>query len=316
MKVAITGATGFIGKLLIKKHLDLGNEVRILSRKENLDLENCDKIQVFKGDLNDKATLLNFVDNVDVLYHCAAEIKEESLMSVTNVKGTQNLIDVSKHKIKHWIQLSSTGVYGPVRTGTIEEDHQYNPINEYEKTKLISDQLVLEAGQKGFFSYTLVRPSNVFGYQMTNQSIFQLVKSIDKGLYFFIGAKGASANYVPVENVIEVLYLTAINPASKNQIYIISNWTTIENFIDTIAKALNKKAPKLRVSVGFVKFLARLTSFIPKNPLTVARVDALSNRAIYNTSKIEKELNYKPVVTVEETIEKLVGFLKNNKKYL
>jgi nucleoside-diphosphate-sugar epimerase len=316
MKVAITGATGFIGKLLIKKHLDLGNEVRILSRKENVDLENYDKIKVFKGDLNDKATLLNFVDNVDILYHCAAEIKEESLMFVTNVKGTQNLIDVSKHKIKHWIQLSSTGVYGPVRTGTIKEDQQYNPINEYEKTKLISDQLVLEAGEKGFFSYTLVRPSNVFGYQMTNQSIFQLVKSIDKGFYFFIGSKGSSANYVPVENVIEVLYLTAISPASKNQIYIISNWTTIENFINTIAKALNKRTPRLRVPIGFVKFLARLTSFIPKNPLTVARIDALSNRAIYNTNKIEKELNYKPVVTVEETIEKLVGFVKNNKKYL
>lgn len=316
MKVAITGATGFIGKLLIKKHLDSGNEVRILSRKENLEIEDLDKIQVFKGDLNDRETLLSFVDNVDVLYHCAAEIKDESLMSVTNVEGTKNLIDVSKHKIKHWIQLSSTGVYGPVRTGTIKEDQVYNPINEYERTKLISDELVLEAGKKEFFAYTLVRPSNVFGYQMSNQSIFQLVKSIEKGLYFFVGSKGSSANYVPVENVIEVLYLTAINPASKNQIYIISSWTTIENFIDTIAKALNKKTPKIRIPIGLVKFLARLTSFIPKNPLTVARVDALSNRAIYDTGKVEKELNYKPVATVEETIEKLVRFVKNNKKHL
>ncbi|MEZ0184330.1 NAD-dependent epimerase/dehydratase family protein [Flavobacterium oncorhynchi] len=316
MKVAITGATGFIGKLLVSKHIKLGNEVRILSRKENLDLENFDKVQVFKGDLNDKETLLSFVDNVDVVYHCAAEIKDESLMSVTNVEGTKNLIDVSKHKIKHWIQLSSTGVYGPVRTGTVKEDQPYSPVNEYERTKLISDELVIEAGEKEFFTYTLVRPSNVFGFQMTNQSIFQLVKSIDKGLYFFIGSKGSSANYVPVENVIEVLYLTAINPASKNQIYIISSWITIENFISTIAKTLNKNAPKLRVPIEFVKFLARLTSFIPKNPLTVTRVDALSNRAIYDTSKVEKELNYKPVVTIEETIVKVVDFVKNNKKHL
>ncbi|MFH6994872.1 NAD-dependent epimerase/dehydratase family protein [Flavobacterium sp. FlaQc-48] len=314
MKIAITGATGFIGKVLVEKHVKLGDEVRILSRKDKLDFDfkSLEKIQIFKGDLSNKELLLNFVDNVDVLYHCAAEIRDESIMKFVNVEGTINLINASIGKIKHWVQLSSTGVYGPIYDGIVVESQEYNPINEYERTKLKSDLLVLEAALKNNFSYTLVRPSNVFGYQMTNQSLFQLIKMIDKGFYFFVGSKGSSANYVPVENVVEALYLAATNPKAKNETYIVSSWSTIEFFVENIAKILDKPSPKFRISVGFTKFVAKLTFFIPKNPLTVARVNALSTKVLYKTTKIENELSYKPVVTVEETIEKLVRFYKKD----
>jgi nucleoside-diphosphate-sugar epimerase len=148
---------------------------------------------------------------------------------------------------------------------------------------------------------------------MTNQSIFQLVKSIDKGFYFFVGfQKGASANYVPVENVIEALYLAATHPRAKNEIYIISSWCTIEEFIGNIAKSLDKPFPKFRIPLGLSKSIARLTFFIPKNPLTVARINALSTRVIYKTTKIENELDYKPVSSIAETIKDLVAFYKRN----
>lgn len=312
MKIAITGATGFIGKVLVDKHVKLGHEVRVLSRKNKLDFDfnGLGKIKIFNGDLSNKESLLDFVDNVDVLYHCAAEIKDESIMNLINVDGTINLINASIGKIKHWVQLSSTGVYGPIYDGVVVESQEYNPINEYERTKLKSDLLVLEAAQKNNFSYTLVRPSNVFGYQMTNQSLFQLIKMIDKGFYFFIGPKGSSANYVPVENVVEALYLAATNPKAKNETYIVSSWRTIEVFVENIARALEKPSPKLRVSARLTKLVAKLTFFIPKNPLTVARVNALSNKVIYKTTKIENELSYKPVTTVEDTIERLVKFYK------
>lgn len=312
MKIAITGATGFIGKLVVEKHIELGDEVRVLLRNKKRQIYFNNKVQFYIGDLSDVSSLINFVDNVDVLYHCAAEIKNETIMHLSNVVGTINLIQAASGKIKHWVQLSSTGVYGPIYSGTVNESQIYNPINEYEKTKLKSDFLVLEAAEKNNFTCTIIRPSNVFGFQMSNTSLFQLVKTIDKGFYFFVGPKGASANYVPVENVIEALYLAATNPETKNKIYNVSNWCTIEDFVNNIANVLGKASPKLRMSIGFTKLVAKLTAFIPKNPLTEARVDALSNRAIYETTKIENELGYKPVVTVEETIVGLVQFYKKN----
>ena len=310
MKIAITGASGFIGKLLVDKLLSQGNEVNVLTRKRNKFIDN--RVSIFEGDLNDIQVLQEFVFGVDVIYHCAAEIKNEMLMKTVNENGTANLIEVSKSTISHWIQLSSTGVYGPIYSGTVNENQVYNPINEYEKTKLKSDFLVLEAAEKNNFTCTIIRPSNVFGFQMSNTSLFQLVKTIDKGFYFFVGPKGASANYVPVENVIEALYLAATNPKAKSEIYNISNWCTIEDFVNNIAKVLGKSSPKLRMPIRFTKLVAELTAFIPKNPLTGARVDALSNRAIYETTKIENELGYKQIVTVEETIVDLVQFYRKD----
>lgn len=313
MKIAITGATGFIGKLLVQKHIDLGDEVHVLTRKKTLN-QNSEKLHIHIGDLSDINSLSYFLDGVDVLYHCAAEIRDESIMALVNVEGTKNLICAASGKIKHWVQLSSTGVYGPIYSGIITENQSYNAVNEYERTKLEADFLVLEAAKKNIFTCTIVRPSNVFGFQMTNKSLFQLVKTIDNGFYFFVGfKKGASANYIPVENVIEALYLAATNPRAINEIYIISSWCTIEEFVGNIAKSLGRPLPKVRIPIRLSKWLAILTFFIPRNPLTVARINALSNRVIYETTKIESELQYKPIVSIEETIKGLVQFYKEKR---
>ncbi len=71
MIIAITGGSGFIGKQLVNHHIRQGDQVRLLSRKPPLkDISP----QYFLGDLsNPDVGLSNFVDNVDILYHCAGE---------------------------------------------------------------------------------------------------------------------------------------------------------------------------------------------------------------------------------------------------
>ncbi len=285
MKVGITGANGFIGGLLVKKLLEAGDEVHILSRKR---ANNDSSVITHVGDLRDIESLKSFLNHVDVLYHCAAEIKDDSKMREINVEGTRNLIAAASNKIKHWVHLSSVGVYGPISSGTISEDHPYNPINEYERTKLEADLLVMEGAKKNNFTYTIIRPSIVFGEKMNNQSLIQLIKVIDRGYYFFLGKKGASANYVSVENVIEALHLAGTNAKALNNTYIISDWTTIEDFISTISKTLSKKSPKLRLPFGPILFLAKISSFIPKNPLTTSRLYALTNRTVYSNWIIKR----------------------------
>ncbi len=139
--------------------------------------------------------------------------------------------------------------------------------------------------------------------------------SNNQGVYFYIGEKGASANYVPVENVIEALYLAATYKNAINQTYIISNYRPLESFVNEIAKNLNKKEPKIRVPLFPIKIAAYLTSFIPKNPLTINRIKALSNRTKYLTDKIERELNYNDIISVEDAIVNFVAAykIKDNK---
>lgn len=312
MKVAITGATGFIGKHLVLKHLELGDEVQIMSRKDCGNLDFSHQVKIFNADLLDNKEILDaFVDGVDILYHCAAEIRDESKMFKVNVEGTNNLIRSAKGKAKHWVQLSSTGVYGHLLSGRVTENQKLNPMNMYEKSKVASDKLVIEAGLNHFFSYSILRPSNVFAPDMRNQSLFQLIRAIDKGLFFFIGTKGANANYIPVENVVYALTLLGKDERAKGNIYNLSDSLTIESFISLIAKTLNRSTPKMRMPLFLMKGLGLLGNIIPGSPLTLGRVDALSTRVKYENNLIEKELNYNPVISIEKGIENLVANYKN-----
>jgi nucleoside-diphosphate-sugar epimerase len=306
MRIGITGATGFIGEALVKRHLSLGNKVFILSRsavKSNFDSEN---VEIFIGDLQRKETLVDFVNNVDILYHCAAEIKDESKMYLTNVIGTKNLINVASHVVKHWIHLSSTGVYGCPRKGIISEEHPYSPSNLYEQTKLESDLLVIEAGKKGAFNYTILRPSNVFGAQMRNQSLFHLINAIHKRRFVFVGPYGASANYISVENVIDGMLLAANSVKALNQVYILSDYCTLEDFVNFIVIRLGNAPSKMRCPIIFMNFIALLFYIFGKNYLSFSRVKALSNRSIYCTEKVRYHLGYSPVKSIKEEIETLV----------
>ncbi len=218
MRIAITGATGFIGGHLVRKHIELGDEVRILTRKKSEQLSFPAGVEIIHADLLDASQKLNmFLTGVDVLYHCAAEIKDEERMHRVNVEGTANLIAAAKGKIGHWVQLSSTGVYGALDDELVDEHFKPHPRNNYEKTKLEADALVLEAARKGDFTFTILRPSNVFGPDMTNQSLFQLVKAVDKGLFFSSDPKEQVRIIYPLKMSSTLWYYAEVNRKRKEK---------------------------------------------------------------------------------------------------
>jgi nucleoside-diphosphate-sugar epimerase len=303
MEIAITGATGFIGKHLLARHLVQGDQVRYLTRKKPAS-ENGAK--AYLGDLNSPDELRAFIRNVDIVYHCAAEIRDEALMAVTNVQGTANLLAAADGRIGRWVQLSSTGVYGPQRAGIITEGHPFAPVNAYEKTKLQSDLLVLDAVENRGLDAVILRPSNVYGNDMSNQSLFQLIAMINKGLFFYLGKPGATANYVHVENVVDALVLAGQTANIKSgQAYIVSDFCTLEDFAGFIAENLGKNAPSIRLPETTVRLLAKILSSITPFPLTPSRIDALTGRAVYSTELIEKELSYRNKISMAEGIADL-----------
>jgi len=57
--------------------------------------------------------------------------------------------------------------------------------------------------------------------------------------------------------------------------------------------------PRLRLPEWTIRLSVKLLGNLPKFPLTKARVDALTGRAIYSTTKIEHELGYRHIVSME-----------------
>lgn len=307
MIVGITGGIGFIGKVLVLRHLAIGDTVRLLTRRLSYDMASPNSVQVFHGDLTGPVEfLIPFVDGIDVLYHCAGEIKNQTKMYSVNVKGTENLCLAANRRIEHWVQLSSVGAYGPQYSGIVTEETPLNPVGIYEKTKTKSDQLVMNAAKEGIFTYSILRPSNVFGPSMTNQSLFQMIAMINKGLLFFIGKPGASANYIHVDNVVEGLVQCGKKDVARGQIYNLSDYRTIEEFVAIIADELRKPVPKLRLPEMPVRWVARLCERLPHFPLTESRVNALTNRSVYSIERIQQELGYVHQFSMEDGLRQMV----------
>lgn len=309
MIIAITGGTGFIGRHLIARHVARGDEVRYLTR------HTPEKViagaTAVIGDLSVIDSLLPLVRGVDVLYHCAAELNDVTKMRDTNVVGTHLLLTAANGQVKRWVQLSSTGVYGSKPTQDVNENTPINPMNAYEISKAAADELVYTAMNEQRLHGVVLRPSNVYGVDMPNQSLFQLVNMIKRGLFFFIGGRGAMVNYIHIDNVIDALVLcgTATLPAN-GQTYIVSDDCTLEEFVAIITTALGVPCPKKRLPETLVRLVARLADYLPRFPLRLSRVDALTYRHRYQTNKIESELGYRHTISMSAGLSELVRYAK------
>lgn len=305
--VFVTGTTGFIGQALVRRLLEEGNSVSILTRDpDKVPLEWKNKVFILKGDLSDKE--LRLPDGIEVVFHCAGEIKDETKMFSAHVTGTENLCAAARgNRIRHWVQLSSVGAYGPRLMGVVMEETPLKPAGIYETTKVRSDKLVTDAARNGAFTLSILRPSNIFGPTMKNRSLFQMISMIDKGLFFFIGRPGASANYIHVDNVVEALILCGKAPAAKGQIYNLSDYRNIEEFTVIISNELKKPCPKIRLSERPIRLIARYCGRLPGFPLTEKRVDALTNYSRYSIKKIQDELGYAHKVSMEEALRRMVA---------
>ena len=154
---SVTGATGIVGHRIVDRLLTDGYIVRVLSRKAPF---HDPRAHLFKGGLDDEETLRTFITDADLLFHCAAELRDETKMREVNVKGTQRLLKATENStIKYFLYLSSAGVVGITNIKEVNENTPCNPVTTYEKTKWEAEKIVAK-GIDGCRT-VILRPTNV-----------------------------------------------------------------------------------------------------------------------------------------------------------
>lgn len=297
--VAITGASGFLGKPLVSACLAAGYSVRVLSRPGSSSVFPS-SVEVFRGDLVATRNWCDFVQGVHVLINVAAELSNPHSMNTTNVEGPKRLLLAAQDAgVDRWLQLSSVGAYGPLQQGIVTEQTHESPTGSYEISKTVFDEYLRSATKQGGTSSTILRPSIVYGQGMRNQSLSQLVRMLNRGIFAFIGPAGASANYVHVSDVVGSIMLAIESPLAANETFIVSDWATIECMVGALAQGLNINPPDLRLSKSFVDFAVSCLGWLPRCPLTKGRVSALTSTARYSTEKIENTLGWRRKVPVD-----------------
>lgn len=305
MIIAVTGGTGFIGRKLVARLVQLGHKVRVATRNPNQrDLGIVD-VEYITIDLSNPSTssLKRLLDGADLLFNCAGEISDATKMRKLHVDGVAAIANVAHGRIKRWVQLSSVGVYGDVSNGHVCESAPLRPVGEYEVSKCESELLVAKLARKFSFDYVVLRPSNVYGLDMPNRSLISLVDVINRGLFFFIGKRCASANYIHVDNVVEALLLCGFSKSAVGEVYNLSDSRCIEVFVSAICGGLGIRPPRLRFPRLPVLMTVKFLSIFMRLPISVSRVNALTNRATYSFQKICIQLGYRHIVSMESGVQ-------------
>lgn len=191
MKLLVTGGAGFIGSNFIhywlKKHPDDQiinfDKLTYAGNLQNLkDIEKNPNYKFIQGDIASASDVKKALDGVDVVVNFAAEshvdksILDPALFIITNVVGTQVLLDAAKDaKVKRFHHVSTDEVYGELNLDSSEkfnEETAYKPNSPYAASKAASDHLVRAYHKTYNLPITISNCSNNFGpYQFPEKLI-------------------------------------------------------------------------------------------------------------------------------------------------
>ena len=339
MQYFVTGATGFIGKRLVKKLLERkGAVVHFLLRKESADkvadlrsfwgVGATRAIPVF-GDLTAKKLGVAAEDvkklkgQIDHFYHLAAvydlSADEETQVAV-NIEGTRNTVDLAKAvdagHFHHVSSIAAAGLYeGVFREDMFEEAEGLD--HPYFQTKHESEKIVRQDCK---VPWTVYRPAMVVGDSMTGE-----MDKIDGPYYFFkliqrlrqllppwmptVGLEGGRVNIVPVDFVVNALNVISHQKDITRKCFHLVDPVgyRVGDVLDIFSRAAH--APRMNLFVN-----AALLGFIPKSIkkslMALAPVRRVRNAVMKDLGLPEDMLtfvNYPTRFDCRETLAALKG---------
>lgn len=166
----VTGGAGYIGSHVVKALLDAGHRVRVFDDLSTGNRANVDERAEFVGgSILDRVALASAMEGVDGVMHLAAKLLvEESVQQPvayyeTNVVGSLNVVQAMQQTgVKKVVFSSTAAVYDEHAAQPLTEDAPTRPVNPYGWSKLMTEQMLLDAQVEGI-EPSILRYFNVAG---------------------------------------------------------------------------------------------------------------------------------------------------------
>ena len=248
MKIAITGANGFLGSRLASRLSDTNTQtIAIIREGANQQLLSPDA-EIRVVDYSQSASILSVIDDCDVLIHNAGKVRTRSPQEMldANLGITSTMLKaVNQSKLKHFIYISSQAASAPSLAGeAIDESYPSAPVNWYGKSKLWAEKTIQKNCRVPF---TILRPVPVYGEG--DRDFLALFKAADKGLCLGMGSDQQIINMIHVDQLCDLIKLCLCNPKAYGETFFASDGHsyTQEEISDSIAAAVGKKSIRIRV---------------------------------------------------------------------
>jgi nucleoside-diphosphate-sugar epimerase len=198
-RVAMTGATGFVGQATLEAALAKGLEVRALTRSAQASRE---RVGWVRGTLEDAGALRELVEGTQAVIHIAGltSTRNTGRFEAANVTGTANILSAAREAgLERFVFVSSLAAREP-------------DLSAYGASKARAEALVQESG----FDWTIVRPPGVYG--PGDKDYLDLFKAAKLGIVP-VPPEGRSS-LIHVEDLARLLVaLAKADPITRGQIY-------------------------------------------------------------------------------------------------
>ena len=318
----VTGATGHIGNVLVRKLLRRGEKVRALipAHESRAPLKGLD-VEAVTGDVLDLDSVFESLRGVRGIFHLAGVISimpgPNPFVRRVNVDGTKNILRAAKEMgVEKVVYTSSIHAIQRAEDGTIDESLPFdadNPYGAYDRSKAEATLEVLNAARAGLEA-VVACPTGVIGpYDFRGSmmgSVIHDAAAAKPSLYV-----DGAYDFVDVRDVADGLISAAEN-GKRGESYIFSgNKISVRYLLETIREITGRGFFQMKIPFDLAKFAALFTPmyyrFAHATPrFTPYSLEVLKSNANISHAKATRELGYKPRSIYESISDTVKWFLE------
>jgi len=321
--IAVTGANGLLGNIILKKFISEKIPVIGLQRVHGgpTSLRNpTQEVEWREADVTNSLALADALKNIDTVIHTAAVVsfdpRAKERIFQTNVIGTQNIVNACLAlRIPRLIFISSVAALGRKKGVTeINEENKWvdSDLNsDYAKSKYLAE-LEVYRGQEEGLSISIVNPSAILSTANPNKSSSQIFKYVHHERPFYADGH---LNYVDARDVAEVVYRIYEKKIDGEKFIATAGSINLKELITKIAFRLGKKEPSIKISPHLLLAAAWLEEMRCKLTGAEALISRQSvkmpgEKFIYVNQKSINRLNmtYRPL---DETLDWCCAYYRN-----
>ncbi len=312
--ILITGGAGFIGSHLAEEYVKKKHTVKVLDDFSSGTVNNIRGLLNFKnfklirGDVRNKETIEKAMDNVDVVFHLAAQVHvDKSIIAPrytfeTNTFGTLNVLDSSlENDVELVIYASTSEVYGSAQSPSMDEKHPLNPASPYAASKAAADRLCFAYYNTYKLPVVIVRCFNTYGPRQSDTgyaaAIPKFIKRVMQGLPPVIYGDGTQTrDYLYIKDTVKT-YDLVLN-SNENLVGKTINFGTGREV------SINELANKIVSLFGRKEKL---------KPIHVAPRPGEVKRLCADISLAKKELGFEPKYDIITGLKEFIKWYKEGR---
>jgi dihydroflavonol-4-reductase len=318
----VTGATGHIGNVLVRKLLGRGEKVRALvPRGESREPLNGLDVEAAEGNVLDLDSVFASMRGVRGIFHLAGVISimpgPNPLVRNVNVEGTKNVLKAAKESgVERVVYTSSIHAIQRVEDGVIDETLPYdsdNPYGAYDRSKAEATLEVLDAARAGLEA-VVACPTGVIGPYDYRGSMMGAVIHDAAAAKPSLYVDGAY-DFVDVRDVADGL-IAAAEKGKRGESYILSgNKISVRYLLETIREITGRGFFQMKIPFDLAKFAAQFTPMYYRLAHATPRftpysLEVLKSNSNISHAKATRELGYRPRSIYETVADTVKWFLE------